>query len=630
MNPANCAVQVSRSRRAPSPRFVHSGLLPAFLFGSAALLTSCGSSYLRTLPPLPPGAKPIFTEVTRTSGVDFHFRTDEVSAKVIATMGGGVALADFDGDGDLDLYLVNSVPTMSTANRDSCSKLYRNDGRGHFEDVTKQAGVEYCGWGNGVFWIDIDSDGRDDLFLTGTEENHIFHNETDRGGPPKFRDVTNELGLANGLFCVGMNILDYDGDGLPDLYIANYLKTTPLDEKNVPSGDLKVPEDYAPLPNVLWHNLGDGPDGLPRYEDVTAATGSANAEGKSLAVAVLDWNGDGRPDIFVANDRTPNAMLTNLGPDATGLWKFANQAVELGVAYDAFGKHPSGMGVTVGDPDRDGHPDLFVTNFANEWNDLYHNIDGVTFEAATERTGLGPPSYPKIGWGTLFFDYDNDGWEDLAVLNGGLVREIYLFFAKLVAPKAKADMYSVGEDFHQHSLLFHNTGDLRFDDVTNVSGDWGRPLMVARGLAAGDLDGDGALDLVVGDQDGPARIFHNDALAEASWIEIQLKPGRDRKTVYGAVVTVIADGRVDARDWYIQPSYASGSAVPLHFGLGRNEKVDRVEISWPGGQKSIFENLPVRKRWIVTRGTAEPVDAATLAGSGAFPLPAQREFRKPS
>ena len=569
----------------------------------AAILGSLAcASTRRALPPLPPGHTPIFEDVARKWGVDFRFDTDELSGKVVASMGGGSALADFDRDGDLDLYLVNSIPKIgSPADPRNCSKLYRNDGPGRFTDVSKSSGAEWCGYGMGVFWVDLDSDGRDDLYLTGIGGNLVLRNETPPHGEARFVDVTERLGQRGGNFCVSMNAFDDDGDGDVDLYVANYLDTTPEKEKSFPSTDVRIPEDYEPQANVFWRNVGAGEDGLPRYVDVTDETGTRGLESKSLAVAVLDWNRDGHADLFVASDRTPNVLYTNLGPDAEGKIRYANNGEEVGVAFNSFGKHPSGMGTFVGDLDSDGWPEIFVTNFANEWNSLYHCIDGAVFEDATERSGLGPPSYPKVGWGTVFFDYDSDGRDDVAVMNGGLIRDLFMTLVRLVAPPAKAAMYDIGEKWHQAPLLFHNEGDLRFTDTTDLSGDYGEQLMVARGLAAGDLDGDGALDLVTVDQDGPARVFRN-RLPAKSWFEIELIPGADRKTVYGAVVEIDAGPRHERREWYVQPSYASGSSVPLHFGLGDDGAVDRLTVTWPGGDRVVIENPSVKKRWTLRKG----------------------------
>lgn len=589
--------------------------MKAWLVGlSLIAVVGCGGVPMRNLPPLLPGQQPIYREVAGAGGLDvFSFRTDEIKAKVIATMGGGLALADYDRDGDLDVYLVNSKPKMYEENVENCSKLFENDGTGRFTEVTIEAGVEHCGWGNGVFWIDLESDGDVDLLLTGFEANRVWLNETAVGGRPRFRDVTDRLNLGGGSFCVAVNGLDYDRDGLLDLYVANYLQTTLDEEANTPLEELRVPEDYPPLPSRLLRNIGlDPADGLPVYVDVTEEAGAANPEGKSLAAAILDWNDDGWPDVFVANDRTPNSLLTNGGRGADGVVRFTDTAVESGVAYSAFGKPPSGMGVWTGDLDSDDRPDIFVTNFANEWNSLYWNVEGVTFEDATERSGLGRPSYEKVGWGTVFTDYDNDGRDDIALVNGGLLRDVFMKMAKYFAPKAKYQQYAIGEGFHQHALLFHNEidpeapGDLEFRDVTDLAGDFGRPLMVARGLATGDVDGDGDLDLLVSDQDGPPRLFLNQVGQDASWVRVDLRPGAAGRTVYGARIRITHAGGDEVREWYVQPSYGSGSATPLHFGLGAQSTLDRVEVDWPDGTRSVAADLDARRTWVFTHGLDEP------------------------
>jgi enediyne biosynthesis protein E4 len=537
----------------------------------------------------------VFRDVTKSSGVAMRVEGDLMRLKLIPTMIGGCAVGDFDGDGLPDLYVTNSIPRWGKPNTDHCGRLYRNLGGGRFEDVTKKSGIDACGLGMGAFWVDLDGDGRLDLYLTNVGPNVVWWN---RGDGTFERGV--DTGLEDPLFSVGAGFLDYDGDGKVDVVVANYLDSTPEWEAAQPQLQLRVPEDYVGQPSHLYRNLGGR-----RFEDVTRAAGLAvpPADTKTLGVAVLDFDGDGLDDLFFVNDRVTNRLFRNRG-DGT----FEEVTAETGAGI--LGDHArAGMGVAVGDPFGDGRDHVFVTNFGNEPNSLYRNVDGVLFEDAGEASGLALLGSPAVRWGTHFADFDNDGWPDLYAVGGHLAPKLPRLFGHYKT--GGADYVEAGDrSFDQKGVLLHNVGGGRFVEWTD-SGDFGRERMAARGTAVADLEGRGALDLVVVDIDGPVRIFRNQIGDRKSWIALDLAPGEDRRTVLGTRVRVTAPaGRTQTQTFRVSPSYASGSLVPLHFGLGEETAAAAIEVRWPDGRTQTFRNVAARAAYrLRPGGELEPVAA---------------------
>jgi len=344
-------------------------------------------------------------------------------------------------------------------------------------------------------------------------------------------------------------------------------------------------------PSHLYRN-----DGRRHFTDVTKAAGLAMrpADTKTLGVAVLDYDGDGRPDLYFVNDRASNRLFHNKG-DGT----FEEVTAETGAGV--LGDHPrAGMGVAVGDPFGDGRPSLFVTNFGGEPNSLYRNVEGAVFEDASESTGVDSVGFPFVRWGTHFADFDNDGWPDLYAVGGHLAPRIVRWIGHY---KSSGSGYVEAGDpsFAQGTVLLHNMGGGRFEEWKD-SGDLGRRRMSGRGSAIADIDNDGDLDLVIVDIDGPTRLFENRIGSRKSWIRIEPRVGSDGKTVLGTRVKVTAGGRTQVKDFFVSPSYASGTLTDLHYGLGDAPTADRVEIVWPGGQTQTFENVSARHVYRIERG----------------------------
>jgi hypothetical protein len=563
-----------------------------------------------------------FRDVTRASGIRFTHTYDLKNSKMLATQGGGAALADYDGDGRLDLYTVGSVASYKDSLKGratNCGRLWHNEGPGddgvpRFRDVTAESGIVSCGWGQGAYWVDIDGDGDSDLFLTSAGRNHLYLNGGE-GTTPRFADrsAASGLGATEG-FHIGAGFLDADRDGDVDVYVADYLKTDIAFEFDVPGFQLRTPDDYEAAPNHFYVNDGNGV-----FTEKTEESGLANPEGKSLGVAPYDYDGDGWTDLYVANDQTPNALFRN-NRDGT----FTDVAVENNCAFDENGAALSGMGLAVADFDGDGLAEIFVTNYAPEWNTYYHALGGGRYEDATGRSGLGPPSADPVSWGTGAIDYDNDGRLDLYVANGNIVPFWIIKIAKLFSKeKEKAAKYLVGRSYRQTPQLFRGRGDGTFEDVTALSGDLARLRIVARGSAAGDVDNDGDLDLFfmdtcsfppIGKRDSPLLL--NDGGDRRHAIAIHPVAGPDGRTVLGARIVVESSGLRQVRQWEIQPSFASGSDTPLWFGLGEGEIVDRLTVTWPDGKTEVHERLAARGVWRLSPGIPPRLESRFRSGSG--------------
>ncbi len=547
---------------------------------SAALLVACltaGASSQDT------GA---FRDITKSSGIRFRIGSDMRHLKLIPTMIGGCAFGDYDGDGRPDLYITNSIPKWGKPNTTSCGRLYHNLGGGRFEDVTARAGIHACGLGMGAFWADLDGDGLLDLYLTNVGPNAVWWNRGD-GTFEQGKDT----GLEDPLFSVGAGFLDYDGDGKLDVVVANYLDSSPAWEAAQTQFELRVPEDYVGQPSHLFHNEGNR-----RFRDVTKEAGLAldPRETKTLGVAVLDYDGDGRPDLYFVNDRVGNRLFRNLGD---GRFEETTAEAGAGVLGD---RARAGMGIAVGDPFGAGLPSLFVTNFGGEPNSFYRNLEGTVFEDAGRSSGAGEVGLPSVRWGTHFADFDNDGLPDLYAVGGHLAPRIVRMLGHYRSGEAK--YVEAGDPaYAQPAILLRNRGDGRFEPWGDA-GDLGRARMVGRGTAVADIDGDGGLDLFVVDLQGPSRLFQNQIGNRRSWIAVEPRPGADGRTALGTKVRVTAGGRSQTQWFFVSPSYASGTLVPLHFGLNDAVNADEIEITWPGGEKQSFQNVAARKVYRAARG----------------------------
>ncbi|MGA7991100.1 MAG: CRTAC1 family protein [Thermoanaerobaculia bacterium] len=521
--------------------------------------------------------------------MNFEFDTDLRHGRNLATMGAGVAMGDFNGDGFPDLFFTGSAANGKKPERGPCGALYRNRGDGTFEDVTLRSGIRSCGWKMGASWVDLDGEGHLDLLVTGVGKTEIWKNL----GNGTFREVAAERGLLAPGYAVGLAAGDVNGDGRVDLYVVGYLDTDYAKENSFGQFEVRVPEDYAGQEAKL--NL-QGPDG--RFVERAKEAGVLNTGGRGLSAVFFDYDGDGKPDLYVANDRTTNVLYHNRG-DGT----FADVTVEAGAGKRDFKEARAGMGVAIGDLDGDGRPEIFVTNFAGEPKTLYRNVEGALFDDATEASGIERASLPYVEWGTDIVDLDDDGRPDLVMVSGHLVPKMIMSLARLFGSD-NLGPYSRGDrSYKQPPVLYRNAGGGRLEDATVSSGDLASLRLCARGLAAGDLDGDGRVDLVIAAVAGGVRVLRNATASSGHVLEILPVAGADRRTVLGTKVIVTAGGVRQVQEFILRPSYASGAWVPLHFGLG-GAATATVEVIPPGAIEPAmrFENVAAGRLYVLRDG----------------------------
>ena len=517
-----------------------------------------------------PASAPGFclVDVTAGAGIQFRHNSGAYGGKLLPeTLGSGCAFLDYDGDGWQDILLINGMDWPGHKRERSTLKLYRNNRNGTFSDVTHRAGLDIEMYGMGVAVGDYDNDGYPDILVTCVGQNILFKNT----GKGTFRDVTKASGLGGRqAFSTSALWFDFDRDGLLDLFVCNYVKWSPghdvfcsLDGKNK---SYCTPEAYRGETCWLFHNLGNG-----KFEDVTPTSGVFDSSSKSLGVALLDYDEDGWPDLLVANDTQPNKLYRN---QRNGTFK--DVAVEAGIAFSAEGKARAGMGVDVADFNHSGRPGVAITNFDNEMIGLYRaSGDGNYVDIATQ-SGVGLASKDRLGFGCVFLDADLDGWLDLAVVNGHIddtVRNVR------------------GVGYAQSPQLFLNDGQGKFRDVAGEIGGGFTQPKVGRGLAYGDFDRDGDLDLLMTTNNGPAYLFRNDQAGGNKSIRIRLIGTKSNRDAIGARVRIFHGETSQSRLVKGGSSYLSQSELPLTFGLGKREKIDRLVIDWPGGATEEHKNL---------------------------------------
>lgn len=571
-----------------------------------------------------------FRDSSQHAGIEFiHENGATGDYLLVEITGGGGAFFDYDGDGDLDIYLVNGFDLagietplvnlvertedsyvikqteLSTAerskakedyrvflpamhknkNRPTTNILYRNQGDGTFVDVSQQANVANTGYGMGCAVADYDNDGHADLYVTNFGPNTLYHNQ----GDGTFVDVTAAAGVIAAQFSTSAVFFDYDNDGYLDLYIANNVdfttqnnqvcggfdNTNAVGTRIIPQAHRTYcgPKIYRGVPDVLLRNLGDG-----TFADVSEQAGIANPAGKGLGVIAWDYDQDGDQDLYVANDGVANFLYRNQGNGT-----FDEVALKAAVAYNREGRSEAGMGVDFGDYDTDGDFDLFVVNFSYETNTLYRN-ENTHFKDVSDQSGLAEPSLSSLGFGTQFFDYDNDGDLDIYVANGHVLDKVALFQS--------------GVEFEEPDQLFAND-DGRFTEVSSTAGSWFTEKYVGRGAAFGDYDDDGDVDILVVNSGGPAKLLENVGGVAHNWLTIRTVGKQSNRDGIGARVRIGIGDLVQMRQVRSGSSYLSASDPRVHFGLGNQTRVDWVEVKWPSGNIQRHEDVAVNQILVI-------------------------------
>ena len=536
--------------------------------------------------------EPLFLEAAVEAGLKFvHVNGANGQYYMAEQMGAGVALFDYDNDGDLDVFLVQGdrfdTPSGNEGPPAPTSRLFRNDmtrkasggSRLHFTDVTGQSGIQLRAQGMGVATGDYDGDGNIDLFITTFGPDTLYRNN----GDGTFSDMTRSAGVSDDLWSTSAAFVDYDRDGYLDLFVANYVDFTVAGNKpcydSVGARDYCSPRVYRPVPDRLYRNLGNG-----KFANVTEAAGISKADGAGLGVVAGDFNGDGWPDVYVANDATPNQLWINRR-DGT----FVNEGMISGSAVNVAGNPEGSMGIASGDYDQDGDEDLFITNIIGETFVLYENDGRAAFEDVRTRSGLARLTAAFTGFGTDWFDYDNDGWLDLFVTNGAV---------NIVEAQRGQPM-----PFRMRNQLFRNTGAKRFEETSAAAGPAFARAEVGRGAAFGDIDEDGDIDVVVTNNNGPVWLLLNQAGPGNKSLFVRLvQPGPNRFAVGAWVGVERAAGKTLWRRVKSDGSYLSASDYTLHFGLGATSKVDAVVVQWPDGQRERFPGTGIGPRVTLRRG----------------------------
>lgn len=522
------------------------------------------------------GSSIVFTDVTAAAGIKFTHFTGGFGKKYLPeTMGSGCAFFDFDNDGWPDILLLNGSDLASSRRRSTTLALYRNNRNGTFTDVTRTAGLAIDMYAMGVTVGDYDNDGDEDIYVTCLGPDHLFQNQ----GNGAFKDVTRSVGLGCADFGASAAWLDYDRDGWLDLYVSNYVQWTPatdifctLDGK---TKSYCTPESYTGVTGRLYRNLAG-----KRFEDVTAKAGLLLPTQKGLGVCVSDIDGDGWPDIVVANDTQPNNLFLNL---RNGTFKDAG--VSSGVAFSEEGIARGAMGIDAADYDLSGRQSLIIGNFSNQMLALYHNEGNVFFIDEGPISEIGHKSLLTLAFGCFFFDYDLDGLADIFVANGHVENEINQVQRKVT--------------YAQPTHLFQNRGNKQFREVTTTVGNALAKPYVARGAAYADFDRDGDLDVLMTTNGGPAHLFRNDGGNRAHFLRLQLRGSRSNRNGYGALVQVTAGGKTQTVFTRSAHSYLSQSESPLTFGLGAHTKTDKVRIVWPSGITQDLGTLAAGKEYLV-------------------------------
>ena len=555
-------------------------------------------------PPRPSGAIE-FTDVTAQAGIRFKHNSGAFGKKYLPeTIGSGCAFIDYDNDGWQDILLVNSSNWPEQKGAKSFPALYHNNKDGTFTNVTGPAGLALNMYGIGVTVGDYDNDGNEDIYITCVGPNHLFRNL----GNGKFADVTAKAGVGDPGFSTSAVWFDYDKDGKLDLFVGNYVEWSPekdiyctLDNKNK---SYCTPQTYKGQSATLYHNRGNG-----TFENTTQKAGLTDPAGKTLGVALLDYDGDGWLDLFVANDTEPNKLYHN---NKNGT--FTDEGIAAGVAFSSAGTARAGMGVDAADYDGSGRPSVIIGNFTNESMALYHNDGSGLFSDEAATSGIGKLSAQSLTFATFFFDYDLDGLLDIFAANGHVSDDI-----AVVQPNVK---------YAQPPHVFHNKGKKKFEEMTSKLGRAMQRAIVGRGAAYGDYDNDGDLDLLIMSNNGPARLLRNDNANQNDLVRVKLIGTRANRDGIGATVSAkTAKGAKSEQMVRTGSSYASQSELPLVFGLGKPEEglTVTIEIAWPSGQRDTIPNVKPNQSLVIQEGkgiiTATPIVFVPVPAASPSPSP---------
>ena len=571
--------------------FLKRGCEPVFLLG-LGVLCGCFEKPTESRDPAvdQPNGRLWFRDITSEVGLSFIHESGAQGARYIPEiMGGGGALFDFDKDGDLDIFLTSGNDRLPGASSGEIvyNRLYRQEPDGRFVDGTAGSGLDGGGYGKGVATGDIDNDGWVDLYVTNYGPDRLYKN-TSTG---TFRDITEAAGISGVGWSTSAVFCDYDLDGFLDLYVARYVDFDPGVTSFDPAGrpEYPGPRSFAPVSDLLFHNNGDD-----TFSEVSEVAGVSSIRAAGLGVVCEDLNSDGLPDFYVANDAYANQLWMNQGHGT-----FRDEALRMGVAFNLHGQAEAGMGVVAGDLDNDGDLDLFLTHLAVETNTFYRNLGGEAgFRDDTGQSGLGSTSMVYTGFGTAAFDADLDGDLDLAVANGRVKHGKVLPGVSMEPPW---DVYS------EPNLFYLNDGSGQFKLAGEAARSFTAPVEITRGLATGDIDSDGDLDLLVSTIQGKARFYRNDIPGKGHWLQVQAVDPRLKRDAIGARVTVHLVGQRLVRTIGSGGSYLSSSEPVAHFGLGPGQEIEGIEVTWPNGLHEWFQGPSADQRITIHRASGKRI-----------------------
>lgn len=531
-------------------------------------------------------------DVTRDTGIRF-VHTDGSSGRryIPETVASGLALLDYDGDGDIDIYFLNGAPLPGAppgpAPRNA---LYRNDGGWKFTDVTETTGVGDTGYSLGVCTGDYDNDGDPDIYVNNFGRNVLYRNN----GNGTFTDVARAAGVEVGDHLgAGACFVDIDGDGDLDLFVATYVGFTfETHQTSTMNGypSYVGPLQYPPTANHLFRNNGNG-----TFTDISVESGIAGLRGSGMGVIAADLDNDGDADLVVANDLRPNFLLLN---DGSG--KFTEVGALRGLAYDSFGNVQGNMGVECADWNNDGWLDVYVTTYQRQLNNLYQNAGGTFFDDVTRKTGAGTSSYPQVKWGVGVVDFDNDGHRDLFSACGHLIDNV--------------DQFDDTTSYHARNLLLRNNGQGRFENVSDQAGDGLLPKLSSRGAAFDDLDNDGDIDVVILNARREPTVLRNDSPRTHHWVQVQLRGTKSNRDAIGARVTVVAGDLTQIAEVHSGRSYQSDFGKRLQFGLGSRTAIGEIRVRWPGGGTEVIKDVGVDRLVTLVEGKGLSAPSAPAAG----------------